>query len=98
MFFWWKTYRSDLDSNGVKTACLKKFEGKPIEKPLGDGGVQLFLSCPHCGTETPIASITHKGVKFRKKLQSLRGKRGQEKAFKKMLELYQAEVEKAYKA
>ena len=26
MHFWWKTYRTELDSNGIKHACQEKFE------------------------------------------------------------------------
>ena len=75
--------------------CLKKFNAKPIEKPLGNGGAQLFLSCAHCGAETHIAHISAHGVALREELYSLRVKRGRETTFKRTLELYQAEVQRA---
>lgn len=74
--------------------CDQKFRPVPQERPTEDGGVYMYLSCPHCLTETPIANITAKGLRMREAIQRRReaGESKADRPFRRLLERYEKEV------
>lgn len=53
--------------------CSKKFEPVVKEKPVKGGGAQMFIKCPRCRKQYPIANITAEGIKIRQEMQNATG-------------------------
>lgn len=71
-----------------------KFRPIPQERERQHGGAHLYISCPHCLAETPIANITAKGLRMREEIQRRRaaGESKADRPFRRLLERYEEEV------
>lgn len=75
--------------------CEKVFRPWPHEREDDEGGVRIFLECPHCMTEYEIAWMTRKGRELRAQAERMResgATTGNSRRLRRVLEELREEV------